>query len=60
MCIRDRLHVRVPADEARPGDGVRFEQLQPVMLLAVIHVHSVNSPCTGDHVRSSLDCVTGW
>jgi hypothetical protein len=49
-----RLHVRVPADEAGPGDGIRRQQLQLVTLL-VIHVHSVNSPCTGVRARSLLD-----
>ncbi len=52
----NRLHVRMPADEAGPGDGVRLQQLQLVTLLMVIHVHGVNSPCTGVRARSWLAC----
>ncbi len=52
----NRLHVRMPADEAGPGDGVRLQQLEPVMFLAVIHVHSVSSPARAITSAPLLDC----
>ena len=53
----ERLHVRMPADEACPRDGIRRQHVQLVMILVVIHVHDAYSPYVGDHARSLLACA---